>query len=849
MMLWFRLAIKDLLRNRRFALFFILNLSIGLVGFIALNSFNNSLEAHLKDNLKEILTADLMVSSSRPLNKTESQTIESALGPDKRESRQINFFSMISASNASRLAHVVAIDGAFPLYGSMVSEKNGSSSELPLSKAWLTRDLSIALNIDIGGSVRIGDKDFIVDDIVTPPPDGSVTSIELAPKIYIGLYDAQKTSLLKFGSRINFVRYYRFPAGADIKARTIALREKISALSDGSPTITVYDSEDVNQNLNRIFGYFTGYMGLIGIVALFLAGIGTAYLFRGYLNTKLKEIAILMSLGGRRLDAYLLYLFQVALLGTIATFFSVILSFFLLPLFPIVLQGLIPENFHPSTDMKSLLISFVPGIFGSIIFSLPLFVKIHALKPVMLLQGSYTFTRIRYLPALLSALPAAITFWLLSVGQTRSFERGSIFFTGSLCVMAVMTVIGWAILHILKQLSYTDHFILKIAFRNLYRNQLSSIACFVTIAMGAFLINVIPQIRNGIQDEISQPAGMKIPGFFLIDIQPEQLTPLTQFLESKSHTLTNISPIIRGRILKVNGKGFYERFDEKKGEDSSTRGRYRRREFNFSYRSSLDGSEKIVKGSPLSETPWDFQSSVPMEISLEEGFADRFHLTIGDIMSFDIQGVPMEGRVVNLRKVRWNSFQPNFFILFQKGVLDDAPKTFLASIPQMKPLEKQTLQNALVKKFPNISVLDVNQTVKQILNITDRLAFAINFMACLAILAGLVVLFSIARHETSGRSWEINLIKILGAGFNDIRRIILLEFGFLGFMASLFATLISLLASYGIAWFFFERLWVFRWEYSLITIIAITLICILTALAATGKVVRQKPAALLSEST
>lgn len=946
-MLWLRLAIKELLRNRRFSLFFILNLSIGLVGFIALNSFNNSIETHLKNNLKEILTADLMINSPRPLNAAEDSAIESVLGPDKKESRQISFFSMISDSQASKLAHVIAIDGAFPLYGSIMSEngtsvplnsKDLSSSSLHgiksspgqetqasqkndvlsgkqtdsnystrlnidsslainrgISKAWLTQDLAVALETSKGGVVKIGDKDFIVDDIVTATPEASVTSIELAPKIYIGLYDAEKTGLVKFGSRINFTRYYRFPSGFDIKARTIALREKIDVLFDGNPTISVYNSDDVNQNLNRVFGYFTGYMGLISIVALFLAGIGTAYLFRGYLNTRLKEIAILMSLGARRIDSYLMFMFQVSILGAISTFLSVILSLLLLPLFPRVLQGLIPQNFHAATDINSVTMAFILGIFGSIIFCLPVFVRVHALKPVILLQGVHVITShvltvsrinsrettseistgdeltmlpeifnifmhfiaswcgrlskkttIHYLIVISSLLPVTITFWLLSVGQTRSFERGSVFFAGSLCVMAVMTTVGWLLLNIVKKLSFTNRFIRKIAFRNLYRNQISTISCFVTIAMGAFLINVIPQIRNGIQDEISRPEGMKIPGFFLIDIQPEQLRDLTQFLEARNYSLTNVSPIIRGRIIKVNDKGFYDRFDEKTDEAPSRKGRYRRREFNFSYRSSLDdSSEKIVKGRALSKTPWNFESSEPMEISLEEGFAERFHLKIGDVMSFDVQGISLQGIVVNLRKVRWNSFQPNFFILFQKGVLEDAPKTFLASIPQMKSSEKIVLQNALVRNFPNISVLDVNQTVKQILTITDKLSFAVNFMASLAIIAGLVVVFSIARHETNERSWEINLLKVLGAGFNDIRKIVLLEFGLLGFMAAFFSTLLSLFASYGIAWFFFERLWSFRWEYTIFSLAGITFICILTAFVATARVIRQKPAVLL----
>ncbi len=909
MMLLMRLAIKHLLRNQGFSLFFILNLSIGLAGFIALNSFNYSIQKHLRNNLKEILTADLAVSSSRPLNQIEIKTIETTLGNDKQESRQISFFSMVSGNNLSRLARLIAVDNKFPLYGSIlmkkkqsgdaknsknsshnpgiraagplknnlesgpdssVQEKNNISYNIngTLPVTWISQDLAISLNIKPGDTLRIGTMDFVVDDIVISSPGSAVTPVEFAPNVYIGISHLNRTGLMGFGSRVKYTRYYRFMTLKDkaIKAKNMALREAINPLFEGEPLIRVYDSEDVNQNLGRVFGYFTGYMGLVAIVALFLAGIGTAYLFRGYLNARLKEIAILMSLGAGRMDAWFLLLCQLLTLGLIATILSVMLSFGLLPLFPEILKDLIPHNFQTTANPESLIMASFLGTIGSVIFCLPVFVRIQALKPLVLLQGLDKLNHIKppILLQILSFFPAVIAFWILAVSQAVSFQRGTLFFMGFIGVMLIMSLIARAILSLIRRLSNTNHVIQKIAFRNLYRNKLSFISCFVTIAMGAFLINIIPQIKSGIQDEISRPQGLKIPGFFLIDIQPEQLNPLEVFLKERGEPLTNASPMVRGRINQVNGVGFYDRFDEKKNgimtkglrninqnekiKDSRQR-HFRRREFNFSWREKLDISETIVKGKPLSKIPWDFAAgrgmSGFMEISLEEGFADRFNLKIGDVMRFDIHGIPLEGRIVNLRKVRWNSFQPNFFILFQKGVLDDAPKTYLASIPQMPSDRKMPLQNALAREFPNISVLDVNQAVKQLLKITDRLSFSINFMAWLAILAGLVVLFSIVRQETRGRSWEINLLKVLGAGFSDVRSIILFEFGFLGFSASFFAILLSLGCSYAISWLFFGRLWSFPWSYTLFCFGSITLICIGTALLAAGRVIRQKPAAML----
>ncbi|SLM31922.1 ABC-type transporter, permease protein [Desulfamplus magnetovallimortis] len=892
MKLWIKLALRELSGNRKFSLFFILNFSIGLVGFIALNSFNFSIQNHLKNNLKEILTADIAVYSPRPLNQKELNTIDKVLGNERQESHQVTFFSMISGNNLSRLAMVIAIDNKFPLYGKLVMEKNGQNLEdnslpikdnsLPQKKpslpfAWISRDLAVTLNVKTGDTVRIGNMDFMIEDIVISSPGNSVTPVELAPSIYIDISNIEETGLTGFGSRIRYARYYRIlpetTTDQVLMAKTIELRNSLAALFDGEPLVNVYNSEDVNRNLGRLFGYFTGYMGLVAIVALFLAGIGTSYLFRGYLNARLKEMAILKTLGARRIDTYFLMTLQVMILGFFSTVLSVAFSFVLLPFFPKVLKGLIPVNFEIAANPESLILASFLGTLGSVIFCLPLFVRIHFLKPLILLQGSDRSAGMHVnkiitknnLLKISAFLPVSITFWILAVGQTRSFERGTFFLLSFAGVMLITGLTGTFLLSGIRFFSNTGNPILKIAFRNLYRHKFSFISCFVTIAMGAFLINVIPQIKNGIQDEISRPEGMKIPGFFLIDIQPEQLNELEIFLKARGVALDNASPMVRGRINKVNGVGFYDRFGSKNKknitedqnreksrlnarEEGAGQGRFRRREFNFSWREKLDVSETIVKGKPLEDTPWNFHDDKPLEISLEEGFAERFHLEIGDIMLFDIQGIPLEGRVVNFRKVRWNSFQPNFFILFQKGVLDDAPCTYLASVPQMPASEKMPLQNAMAGKFPNISVLDVNQTVEQLLDITDRLTFSINFMAWLAIVAGLVVLFSIVRYETRTRSMEINLLKVLGAGFNDIIKITFVEFGFMGFSASLFAVILSLGCSYGISWLFFGNLWSFRWEYSLFSIFSITVISLFTVYFASRSVIMQKPVVLLKSA-
>ncbi len=305
-----------------------------------------------------------------------------------------------------------------------------------------------------------------------------------------------------------------------------------------------------------------------------------------------------------------------------------------------------------------------------------------------------------------SVLPGLVAFLLISVFAAGSVKNGTVFVGGFALAMAFLSAVGRLLFSGCRHLSNTRYPVVKIAFRNLFRNKWASLSCFVTIAMGAFLISLIPQVQKGLQNEIVRPEGLKIPVFFLVDIQDEQKMPFMEFIRHQDAELANLSPMVRGRILTKNLEPFH---GDNSSSGSRPRGRGRRLEFNFSYRQDLDVSETIVQGSPLSKIPWEFESQTPFEISVEHSFARRYDLEIGDLLGFEIQGIPLQGRVKNLRKVRWNSFQPNFFLLFQDGVLNTAPKTFLAAVSRVPPAKRQDLKNKIVDTFPNVSVIDVTQ--------------------------------------------------------------------------------------------------------------------------------------------
>jgi len=859
-MLWIRLGVRELMKNRGFVFFFILNLSLGLVGFIAIHSFGISLNRHLEDNLKEILTADLVLSATSPLTSSELNLADRVMGPDKTQARLVRFYTMVKAGDNARLVRVMAIDDPYPLYGSFSLEGHGQKVDIQANPGLLmTRDTAHALGVgkQTPGKTPLvlGNKSFYIQDFFINDPDKSLTAVELAPKIYMGIRQLEGTGLIRFGSRIRYLYYYRFSPGTDVPGIAVRLEQVFQDRSKGQPRINVYDSRDVNKRLSKIAGHFTGYMGLVSIVALFLAGIATAYLFRGYLNLKQREMAVLMSIGAKPREIYLLFSFQLILLGTLASVLAIIFSLFLVPAFPLIFKGLIPSHIHLSIDPVTIVLAVGMGMGGSLVFCLPVFVRLFGVKPVILLrrEGGRA-PRGMIFWQIISFLPGLGAFFLISIVVAGSMKNGGLFASGFILAMVFLSAMGWLIFSGCKRLSATRYLVGKIAFRNLYRNKWSSLSCFVTIAMGAFLISMVPQIQKGLQTEIMRPEGLKIPVFFLVDIQDEQHSPFIEFIRGEDADLANISPMVRGRILSVNQKPFNGKnrvAGSKAAKPKKSGGRQirgRRLEFNFSYRTRLDISETIVKGRPLTKTPWSFEAGTPFEISVATSFAEQYGLSLGDLIRFDIQGIPLTGKVVNLRRVRWNSFQPNFFLLFQDGVLNDAPKTHLATISRVAPEKRQELKNRIVKAFPNISIIDVTQMAGTLLNITDRLSLSIRFMAWLAIATGLVSIFSIVRHEARKNENQVNLLKVLGADFRVIQGITLLEFGFIGFTASLFAILLGFGFSRAISWYFFDSLWQFDPKASLLILFCTTLICMATAMAASRKVMNTKPVTLLANT-
>lgn len=799
----FQLIFKELRNHPHFVILFVTHLSLGLSGFVSLDIFKHSVDQTLKRKAKAIMGADLALSSRRPISKKERQIVRQTVDGSINESQITQLYSMaLGSSGESRLAQIKAIEENFPFYGGMTllnqgEIKNSGSADLHHGKtAWVYPEILIQMKLKIGDTISIGSEKFHISDVIEDDPSGSLIH-SIAPRIYISHKNLSHTRLVQPGSLAQYSYVYKI--GSE-KNSLIHIKEKIFSQLD-DPQMKIRSPVDSSENLGRLMGYLNDFLSLAALSALFIACVGMGFIVHSYFKKKIYEIAILNTLGLSSSKTALLYLGQVCVLGLFSFFFACSLGFLLF----FLLKNIISDIFSFETNFNFISASAFLAVLIPIGICCPLISKIRKIKTQALLSGNTP----KDSHPLLFLIPGLAILWILAVWQSHSFYTGTLFTVLFLSSGILLLFFFWIFFMIIKKGNIFSSHILRWSFRDLLRHKPEMFSCFLSLSLGILLINLIPQIYTGLQEEIKYPEKSKRPSFFIFDIQEYQLDELKTLLSKNNITLDKISPMIGGRLLSVNNKAFDK--GERKKQWTRERERemdFRNRGINLSYRDFIYKSEKILKGSFWNESYDPLTKKYP-GISMEARFAKRLDLKLGDILTFDVQNQKITGQIQNLRKVKWSTFDPNFFILFQNGVLNFANKTFLAVIPQLPHLLKSNIQNKIVSHFQNISLVNVTRMTQKIFSLFDQMLKALQLITILCLLIGFMVLYTISSYQIESRKKELALLKILGFSFSDIKLLFLFQWGLITFISALFGLILSLGLSYLLSSLFFDSIWIF----------------------------------------
>ena len=841
-MIWLQLAWRELSNNRKFAAFFIASLSVGLIGYIVINSFKILALEYLEKDLKKILTADVSVFSRVPFTNEQIQLVDSHLQYSEKTQR-ISFFSMLNGNDVSRLVRVEAIQDNFPLYGSLKLESEVATQEdISLlekqNQIFMSRETRLSLGLKKFNTVKLGEYEFIVGKDVSKNPLNVFSNAAIAPIIYVSLEKIADTKLIQRGSRITYLNLYKtHVTEKNIKQLTANIKKSLDSKFGVKHNIRVRSYLNANDRVSQIIEYATGYLGLIASAALFIISIGISYMLKNYIGQRIQEIAILLSMGVARRNVYKMFFYQLFFLGIAASILSLIFVAIILYCTSLFFSSYIPDAFHVRLPLESIFLSIILGVCTNVVFSIPILISLKYLKPVSLFRESKRTTLqipnkfLQYL----SYVPALVFFWILAMWQTDFFQGSLFLIIFTVCIIFFI-IIGLLFLFFLDKSSFMFPLFLRLAVRNLTRKKLSSLILFVALASNTMIFNTIPQIQSNLKEEMQTPKNIIVPDFFLFDIQPEQIASLKTLLKEQGYKLDSISPLIRARLQEINEKSIV-----KNDNSIEEQGFSRRQGFNISYREKLSPSESIVEGRPFSSQ----NSDNIVEISVERDFAQRRNFKIGDILTFNIQGIELNGKIVNFRRVRWNSFQPNFYVLFQTGVLEDAPQTFLASIAQVSSKEKVTLQTKISQSFPNISIINVTEIIKSLVSISDKVVWIIFSLTFLSLLAVIFLIFLVIRTEAAERSWEISLLKSFGLSTHNVAALSFLEIILLGTTASLTGILISYFFFNFVMHYLFGGFGYFHLDILAIVLFSALFVLLIVSFFAIKKIIKEKPLQLI----
>ncbi|HEX9705337.1 MAG TPA: FtsX-like permease family protein [Gemmatimonadales bacterium] len=829
-------------KSRRRLSLYLGAVSLGVAALVAINSFSANVTASIRAQARTLLGADLELRSRSPFPDSIAAVLDSVERSGTRVARVTSFGSMVLAPRTgfTRLFEVRAVTGPFPFYGTITTDPRGQWETLGQSRIVLVDPaVLVQLGAAVGDTLAIGDARFVAGGVVTDAPGDVGLRTAIGPRVFLPARFLDETNLLRFGSRAQYRAYLELPEDAAVQRFLNQHNALFERHRIGSDTVAEQE-EDLTDALGRL----ARYLGLVGLVALLLGGLGVGSAVSVFVREKLDGAALLRCLGARPRTVLAIYLVQAVALGLLGALAGVALGVVVQTALPLIVRDFLPLDVAVSVSWPTVLAGLAIGAGTAGAFALLPLLRLKDVTPLRALRRELDAGPRRGDPARLAvqgALVAGVV--LVSLWQAPDREVG-LAFAGA---VVVSTLVLWLTALALmrgtrrffpRQASY----VIRQGISNLFRPQNQTVAVVLAMGFGVFLIATLYVVQKNLLDQFALDAQPDRPNLVVFDVQIDQQVGVHRLLTARGVTQLDATPLVPARIAALNGRTV-------EAIRADTQGRVPprwalRRDYRNTYRDSLVESEELVAGRWWTTPP--APGDLP-RISVEEELAAELGVGVGDRITWNVQGVPIETRIASLRRVTWARFQTNFFVVFEPGVLEAAPQTWVLVARAADPTLRAELQRDLVIDYPNISALDLTLVQRTLDGILSKVSLAIRFMALFSIGSGLVILIGALTASRFQRMREAVLLKTLGASGGQIRRILLTEYVAWGSLAALTGVLLSGLAGWALVTRFFEM------TFSLPALqlgVVWLVVCAVTAavgFANSGEVLRGTPLAVLRE--
>jgi len=825
------MAWRDSRKNRGRLLLFISSIVLGIAALVSTLSFGHNLRIAIDDQAKMLVGADLVLMGPRPLAPKVREMVRSA---PERHSEERSFASMIlfERSGQSRLVQVRAISGDYPFYGVLGTAPAAAGMGFREGQeALVDKTLMLQYGGHVGDSVRIGNLKFAIAGSLDQAPGRNEISTTVAPPVYIPLRYLEPAGLARLGSRMEYRYYFQYPR-ADFRQLAVKLGPRLDSAEQRYETV---DSR--KRQMNRGFGDLTQFLTLISFIALLLGCVGVGSSVNIYIKEKIMDVAVLRCLGLKARQAFFVYLIQVVGIGLIGSVAGAVLGVAIQQVLPAVLKDILPMQTSFHVSWPAVAEGVIVGLVVSLLFALLPLLSIRRISPMYTLRSAVEGVGGRW-DGLRWLVYGLIFLFITGFAflRMRSWGKATAFTTALLVSFLFLAGAAKLLMFCVRRWFPSRwNYLWRQGFANLYRPNNQTLILVVTIGLGTTFIGTLYFIQQLLIDRVTVTASRGQGNMILFDIQSRQVAGVDSLVRSAGLPVVESVPVVTVRYSSVKGvtaemaaadtvsrgergpgtEGAFGR-GRRGGIDDTAGGRNgppeRRifgREERVTYRDSLLTTEKLVAGK-LGEPARNTGGTI--FVSIEEDYARHIlHVGMGDTIVFDVQGVPLATVVGSLRSVDWRRLQPSFQVLFPSGVLEQAPQ-FHVVITQVGSAEESArFQQAMVRRFPTVSVIDVRLVLSVLNEVLEKIGFVIRFMAGFSLLTGVMVLIASVLISKFQRIQEGVLLRTLGASRRQVRTIQLLEYFFLGALAAATGILLALGLTFILAKLAFESSFAVHW--------------------------------------
>lgn len=837
------MAWRDSRGSRRRLALSLGSVSLGIAALVAINSFSADVTASVRAQARTLLGADLELHARTPFPDSVEVVLDSLRRAGVPQARVTSFASMalVPRTGRTRLVEVRAIAGGFPFYGTIATQPPGQWAALGTRRAVLV-DPAILVYLDArpGDSLQIGDARFAIAGVVTDAPGDVALWTAIGPRVFLPARYLDETRLLRFGSRAQYHAYFRIPDGALVQRLLNHYNALFARYRIGNDTVSGQE-EDVTRALGRL----ARYLGLVGLVALLLGGLGVGSAIGVFIRDKLDGAALLRCLGARQRTVLAIYLVQAVALGLVGTVTGVALGVAVQAALPALLGEFLPVKVSLALHWSTVLAGLGIGAGTAALFALLPLLQLKDVSPLRVLRrelGADAVPRVSRWWRL--AVYGAMLLGLVALARWQAprpivgFAFAAAVVVTTLALWLTAKALMWATRHWFpRHASY----VVRQGIANLFRPQNQTVAVVLAIGFGVFLIATLYVVQRSLVQQFALDAQPERPNLVFFDIQADEKDSVVRILGSRSVPPLGLAPIVPARIARVNGRSV----DSLAPDSARRRGLWPfRREYRNTYRDTLVGSERLTAGSwwtgprPVGALP---------RISVEQDLAAEAGLRVGDRVTWDVQGVLVDTRIASLRQVTWARFEPNFFVVFEPGILERAPQTFVLLARTDDAALRAELQRDVTLAYPNVSSLDLTLVQRTLDGVIGKVTLAIRFMASFSIASGLVILIGALTASRLQRTREAVLLKTLGASARQVRRIFLTEYCAWGSLAALTGVLLAGAAGWAVMTWLFEL----HFRLPALPLLAVwAVVCALVAaigLVHSRAVIRRPPLALWRE--